>query len=127
MTGVTWEWYQGLRHQQQWKQIVHDLYCALVLGIVATVVSLVNSFVGAMRKLLNEVNSIPLRKMYDIVVSLSSKVGMKVQNLWDISIFQERRWLHFQKIKTKWFLSFYCQSIRENTIQQAAILIKENI
>ena len=53
----------------------------IVLRIVATVASLINSLGNAVRKLSNKRSSIPLWKKCDIVVSGSSENGTKVTKL----------------------------------------------
>jgi len=50
---------------------LHEFYCK-VLGIVATVVSLINSHGGAVRELPNKTNRISLWKKCGILVSLNS-------------------------------------------------------
>jgi len=67
-----------------------EIYCA-VLGIVANVVSLIDSLGGAMRTVSNKRSRIPFWKKYDMVVSLNSENGTKVANIQNISIFQQRR------------------------------------
>ena len=46
----------GLHHHQQWSQSVHEFYC-IVLGIVATVVSLIDNLGGAVNKMSTKRNS----------------------------------------------------------------------
>jgi len=59
---------------------LHELYCTII-GIVATVVSLINSLGGAVRKLSNIRSNIPLCEKYGIVVLLNSENGTKVAKL----------------------------------------------
>jgi len=80
--------------------------------IVVIVFRLMDSLGGAVGALLNK-SSIPLWIKYDII-SFKSKNGAKVAKL-------EK---HFDILRTTLITTL--KSIRENTIQQAAILIKKN-
>jgi len=51
------------------------------LGIVAAVVTLIDSLGEAVRKLPNNRSIIPLWKKHDIVILLNSEYGTKVENL----------------------------------------------
>ena len=55
-------------------------YCTL-LGVVATVVSFIDSLGEAVRKLSDKRSSIPLWKKYDIVVSFNMENGTEVAKL----------------------------------------------
>jgi len=52
-----------------------------ILGIFGTVVSVIDSLDGAVRKLSNKRSSIPLWKKYHIVISFNSENGTKVATL----------------------------------------------
>jgi len=58
---------------------LHEFYCTVVLGIVATAVSLID--LGGLREVSNKSSSIPLWKQYDVVVSLNSENDTKLAKL----------------------------------------------
>jgi len=59
-------------------KLLNEFYCK---GVVATAVSLINRFGGAMREVLNEGSCIQLWKKYDITVSLNTENDTKVAEL----------------------------------------------
>jgi len=83
---------------------LHDFYCA-VLGIVANVVSLIDSLGGAVRTVSNKKKQYisHYQKNMTPLFHWTGKMVRKWKNLQEISISRERRWLQLWKIKKKGF------------------------
>ena len=93
------------------------LYCA-VLVIVATVVSLIDSLGGVVRKLSNKRRNIPLDgKKYDIVVSLNSDMRTNVEKLAKDFDIPTTTLTTVSQNKNKIISPFFVSEIRENTMQ----------
>ena len=97
--------------------MLHVLYCA-VLVIVATVVSLIDSLGGVVRKLSNKRRNIPLDgKKYDIVVSLNSDMRTNVEKLAKDFDIPTTTLTTVSQNKNKIISPFFVSEIRENTMQ----------
>jgi len=97
--------------------LLHVLYCA-VLVIVATVVSLIDSLGGVVRKLSNKRRNIPLDgKKYDIVVSLNSDMRTNVEKLAKDFDIPTTTLTTVSQNKNKIISPFFVSEIRENTMQ----------
>ena len=118
VTGLTWEWHQGLHHQQQWKQIITRvlLYNSVRDCCDSSHCSSIDSLGGTVYKVFHQDYQSIFRKGMTSLFCLIVKMTRKWQNSQKIFIFLQWRWLQFQKMLFNNFSLSY-QSTRVNTIQ----------